>query len=309
MNELIKTHRPKRFTDVIGQTEAVSILTKLVSKNKVPNCILFTGPSGTGKTTLARILAKKLGCGIHDLTEINCADFRGIDTVREIRSHVSLMPISGRCRVWILDEVGTLNKLTQNAFLKLLEEPPERAYFMLATTEPAKLLRTIKTRCTEIKCKNLEWKALQDLITKICKKEGIEISEEVRDKLIETADGSARKALVILHQISELDNEDEQLESIQSADSEKEAIELARALMRPNTQWKEIAKLLKEIDEEPESIRRLVLGYANAVALNGGGMASRALSIIDCFASPYYETGKAGLTWSCYHVMQTGRKK
>jgi DNA polymerase-3 subunit gamma/tau len=306
--ELYRKYRPKKFIDVLGQPEAISILSRFVKKENVPHVILFHGPSGTGKTTLARILATKLKCRGKDLIEKNCADFRGIDTIREIRSHISHVPIMGKSRVWIIDESGELGRPAQNAFLKILEEPPNHAYFFLATTEPQKLLKTIRTRCTEIKTQLLDFQIMEELINSICEKEKEKVTTEVRDKIIEVADGSARKALVILNQIIGLDDEEVQLSAIDAADNEKQAVELARALISHNPQWKDISKLIKNIKEEPESIRRLVLAYVAGIAINGG-LVEKCIGIIDAFGQNYFDSGKAGLVWSAYQCCSKPKKR
>jgi DNA polymerase-3 subunit gamma/tau len=306
--ELTKKYRPKLFKQIVGQPEAVETLNRLLKADQVPHTTLFYGPSGVGKTTLARILAHKLGCRGKDLNEVNCADFRGIDTVRDIRSRLGHIPMMGKCRVWIIDEAGELGKPAQNAFLKVLEEPPNHVYLMLATTEPQKLLKTIRTRCTEIKTKSLNPIDMETLILSICKQEKEKINSDVKDKIIEVSDGSARKALVILHQIIGLKNKQKQLEIISSADVEKQAIEICRLLMSYNPQWKDVSALIQQVDEEPESIRRMVLGYAAAVALKGG-LLDKAIKIIDCFSQNYYDTGKAGLVWSAYHCCQKAQNR
>jgi len=140
------------------------MLAQMVKRNKVPHTLLFSGPPGCGKTTLARILRKKLNCGKYDFSEVNCADFRGIDMVRDIRSHLQQAPISGDCRVWLIDEAHKLSNDAQNAFLKMLEDTPNHVYFFLATTNPQKLLKTIRTRCTEVVVKSLGDKNMEELI-------------------------------------------------------------------------------------------------------------------------------------------------
>ena len=144
-------YRPKRLADFLGNTETVQALRALMEREEMPHTILFTGPSGTGKTTLARIVARRLQCSEHDLQELNTADFRGIDTIRDVVRNMALCPMSGSCRVWILDEVHQLSKDAQHALLKALEDTPKHVYFLLATTDPAKLLPTIRTRCVTFK--------------------------------------------------------------------------------------------------------------------------------------------------------------
>jgi DNA polymerase III gamma/tau subunit len=304
MKELYKIYRPKKLKDVIGQESAVSSLSKMIEKDTIPHAILLTGPSGCGKTTLARILSKKVDCGKMDLIENNCADFKGIDTIREIRSAMVSSPISGKSRVWIIDECHKLTNDAQNAFLKLLEDTPSHVYFILCTTEPNRLIKTIRTRCTEISVKSLSDKEIEKLISSVCKKEKIKLSEEVIDKIVDVSEGSARKALVVLHQIRDIKSKEGQLNAISSSISENQGITIARLLFNTKTKWKEIADVLKTIENnDAESIRWLILGYAKSVLLNGGNLSARAYQVIRVFQDNWYDCKSAGLISGCYEII------
>lgn len=303
--ELYRRYRPKLFKEVIGQPEAIEMLDKFLKSNTLPHALLLTGSSGCGKTSIARILKAKLKCGDNDFNEINAADFRGIDTVRDIRQRMGLAPIEGECRIWLIDEAHQVTSQAQAILLKLLEDTPSHVYFMLATTDPGKLLPTIKTRCTEIKVKSLSIKDMKALIESIAEKEKKVLEEEVVDRIIEVADGSARKALVLLGQVIKIEETDKQLDCILSSDSKRQAIEIARCLMNPRGNWGEMAKILKDIEEEPESLRYMILGYATSVLLGGGKLAGRAFQIINTFESNFYDSKKAGLVRACYEVMNS----
>lgn len=302
--ELYRRYRPQSFKDVVGQPDAVRVLTDLGRRGVVPHCLLFSGPSGCGKTTLARILKSKLKCSDADFREINCADFRGIDMVREIRERMSLAPMGGACRIWLIDESHKLSGDAQNAFLKLLEDTPRHVYFMLCTTDPQKLIATIRTRCTEIKLRSLKPGELTQLAVATATSEGIQLGTEVADRIGEVADGSARKALVLLNQIIGLKGEEEQLAAVAAGEASTQSIEIARALMNSRTAWSDMAKLLKATDDEPESLRRMILGYCNSVLLGGGAAAKRAFELIDIFSRPFFDTGKAGLTAACWEALK-----
>jgi len=302
--ELYKKYRPKELSEIIGQPSSITTLKSLIKSGKIPHTLLFSGPSGCGKTTLARILRKVLKCSQHDLTELDCADFRGIEMVRNIRSHLLQAPIQGKCRIWIIDECHKLTNEAQNALLKMLEDTPNHVYFMLATTDPQKLKNTIRTRCTEIIVKSLNSKSMSNLLSSVCEKEGVDISEEVLDKIIEYSEGSARKALVLLNQIIELEDEDEMIEAIQSTTVEEQSKNIVKALLNPRCKWQEIAKILKTIQtEEPEQIRWQILGYTKAILLSAGKYSSRAYLIIDAFRDHFYDSKHAGLVAACYEII------
>lgn len=302
MHEIYKTHRPTSLAAVIGQPEACRVLGDFIKKKRIPHAILFTGPSGCGKTTLARIVRSELSCQDLDFSEMNCADFRGIDMVREMRSRMGLAAMGGGCRVYLIDECHKLTNDAQTALLKMLEDTPKHVYFMLCTTDPNKMLRTLLTRCTEVRVKPVTGKVLGELVGKVARKEKIAVGEEVIEKIVEVADGSPRKALVLLDQIREIDDEETQLNAIQSSDIKAQAIEICRTLMNPRAVWADMAKVLKGVEEDPESIRWMVLGYMTNVLLGGGKMAPRAYNIIQIFRDNFFDSKKAGLVSCCYEV-------
>lgn len=303
MREIHLEERPSTFKQVVGQREACQQLIGLgKSEEGIPHTLLFSGPSGCGKTTLARIVRRKLKCSDADFTEVNAADNRGIDMVRGIQGRIGFSPMDGACRVWLIDECHQLTADAQGAFLKMLEEPPGHAYFMLATTRPEKLRRAIRTRCTEIKVRHLTEPELAGLVNRIAEeREDAPLADAVAKKLAEVADGSARKALVLLAQILGIEDDKAKLATLENADVKKAAIEIARAVMGRKP-WRVVAGLIKGCDEEPESIRWMMLGYFGTVALGGGKMADRAVAVLEEFQDNYFDTKRAGLIISCYRA-------
>jgi len=303
MREIHLEERPTSLKQVVGQREACAQLVALgKSEEGIPHCLLFTGPSGCGKTTLARIVRRKLRCSDNDFNEINAAENRGIDMVRSIQARVGLAPIDGETRVWLIDECHQLTGDAQGAFLKLLEEPPDHVYFMLATTNPAKLRKTIKTRCTELKVRDLTDSEIIGLVNRIAEERaGEPLNDAVTNKLAEVAEGSARKALVLLQQIISIEGDGRKVATLQNADAKAAAIEIARGLMK-HRPWKEIAATIKTCDEEPEGIRWMILGYFTTVALSGSQAAGQAITIMEEFQDNYFDTKKAGLVMSCYQA-------
>ena len=301
--ELYKKYRPKKFEDLIGQSIAVKLLTKKMKSNNLPHTILFTGPSGCGKTTVVRILKRMLKCSKSDFTIMNASKERGIQDVRKIDLRMRQAPIDGDCRIWLIDEAHKLTNDAQNAFLLMLEDTPRHVYFMLATTHPQKLIKTIRTRSTQINLKSLSGKDLEKLLFSVSEQEQFELPEDVCDKIVENSDGSARKALVLLDQVIELD-EEEMIDAIANALSEQQGFAVARALHNPKIRWSAMAKILKEVEtEEPETIRWIVLGYARKVILSCSGLEGRAYSIIDVFRDHFYDSKHAGLVAACYEVV------
>lgn len=310
--ELYRKHRPSVFRQVFGQDEAVSILDRLLRQKKLPHVLLFTGPSGVGKTTLCRILKKKLGCSDPDYQEVNCAAIESpMEKVREIEQRMGLSPWGGSCRIWLLDEVQSLSRTTfaQQALLKMLEDTPKHVYFFLATTNPEKVIKTIQTRCTRIDLSPLPPKDLRAMLEQVYKKEGIEeVSDKVLDRIVDVADGSGREALVQLNKALSRETEREQLEAVQRSGTVQKAFDLVRALLwthpKPKT-WKELASIISGIDdgEDWEGVRRMILSIATKEMLKPGGNAARAHSIVSGFRDDWYACGKAGLIDACWGVI------
>jgi DNA polymerase III gamma/tau subunit len=284
--------------DFLGNENTTAALRSMMEREEIPHTILFTGPSGCGKTTLARIVAKRLKCSKYDLQELNTANFRGIDTIRDVIRNMALCPMSGTCRVWILDEVHQISKDGQHALLKALEDTPKHVYFLLATTDPEKLLPTIRTRCVTFDVKPLSDKLMDVLLKTVIQKEGVDnVPQETIDQIVQDSLGSSRMALSVLDKIINMAPTDMLVAAKQQASQNNAAIDLCRALIgkRP---WKEIGKIIQGLDQEPESVRRAVLGYMQAVLLKGDN--PQAYIVLSAFRAPLYDIGKPGLTIAAY---------
>jgi len=299
---LYKKYRPEEFAGIVGNEDIVEYLESTLQKESEewPHAILLHGSTGCGKTTLARIIAGAMDCDSLDLKEINTANFRGIDTVRDMIKHAGYKAIAGDSRVWVIDEVHKMTNDAQNALLKLLEDSPSHAYFILCTTEPEKLLPTIKGRCMQLQVKSLTDRQMFKLLKSVTKKEEKKLKTPVYDQIIQDSFGLPRNALQILERVLGVPK-DQQLEiARQSAIQYSESIELCRALIGSNG-WKKISSILKGLkDQEAESIRRHVLGYCQSVLLNGGN--DKAAQVIEEFWEPLYNIGFPGLVFACYSV-------
>lgn len=219
---LYRQERPETFQDVIGQEHIIRILENQIKTDKVGHAYLFCGTRGTGKTTIARLLAKGVNC-LHensearpcgscahcqaisegtfvDVIEMDAASNRGITDVREIKESVKYPPAVGRKKVYIIDEVHMLTTPAFNALLKTLEEPPENIIFILATTDPEQLPQTILSRCQRMDFKRLSHAMLVEYYSKICESRGIELKKGAADIIATSADGSVRDGLSLLEQ-------------------------------------------------------------------------------------------------------------
>ena len=281
-------YRPRTLKTVIGQPEAVAILSQKIARQSIPHVMALTGPSGCGKTTIARILAKALGCAKGDFVEYNSANFTGVATARILIRAANRRPLYGPCRVWVIDEAHQLSKDAQDALLKLFEDTPEYGYFFICTTEPRKLLKAIQTRVFHIPVKLVSANDLTSRLLYITGKENVEVSEDVLEKIVEHAEGSVRMAERLLEKVIDLDSVPQQLKAIDHfSDTKREAVEVARLLMGFRPKWSQVAKVLREMDEEqPETIRRVIIAYFRSVLLGGGKMSARANAIIRIFQHP-----------------------
>jgi DNA polymerase III gamma/tau subunit len=306
--ELYKKYRPQTLTELHGNTSIKQMLKKWLAEDATPHCILFQGGSGMGKTTIARVLRKRLDCSDRDLVELNAAgEARGIETIRTIQSRMHMAPLGGKCRVWIIDEAHKLTGDAQNALLKILEDTPRHVYFFLCTTDPQKLLPTIKTRASVVTVTPLSTTEMQGLLKKVMMKEDFDVSEDVVDAIVEVADGGARKALVLLHSVRYVEGEEQQLALVKREETQRQAIDLCRLLIDKKNKWPTVAKYIKELKKsegfEAESFRWMMLAYAESIVLSGGPLANRAFCILNQFSTNYYDTKTSGLVVDCWELV------
>ena len=218
---LYRAYRPQKFSEVVGQEHIIKTLQNAIKLNKVAHAYLFCGPRGTGKTTLAKIMAKAMNCehgpsiepcceceickgitkgSVSDVIEIDAASNNGADDIRALRETVKFMPSVGKYKVYIIDEVHMLSTAAFNALLKTLEEPPHHVIFILATTEPYKLPTTILSRCQRFDFQGISIEDILKRLRIVAKEENINISDEALHQIAISAEGGMRDALSLFDQ-------------------------------------------------------------------------------------------------------------
>ena len=222
---LARKYRPNSFDEVIGQDHVVQVIKNSIDQERVHQAFLFSGTRGVGKTTIARLLAKCLNCMSSDsptsqpcnkcdssiaiqegksidFLEIDAASRTGVDHMRELLSSIYTSPSVSRFKIFLIDEVHMLSRGSFNALLKTLEEPPSHVIFLLATTDPEKIPKTVISRCLQLNLKTVSRIELEEHFRKICEKEAIKSDDESLALVAKAAEGSVRDGLSLLDQAS-----------------------------------------------------------------------------------------------------------
>lgn len=296
--EWTQKYRPGALKEMVLPGHLSSMLKNMIKQGEIPHFVMLSGEAGTGKTTLARILAKSILNSKAE--EYNSSDFRGIDFVREITGHMRRPSVYGKTTFHIFDEVHKLTNDAQNAFLKFLEDMPDFSYVVFCTTEPMKLIPAIRSRATEIQIPLVTEKDMEARLLEIADLENVgDVETEVLDTIHELCRGSMRKA-VNLFQNWVISGKDFEVLQRTVDEESPEIVDLCRGLL--NGTWKGVQTILKKLQAEPESVRYAVLGYMTTVLLSAGKNEVASI-VIDYFSEPFYNSGKAGLANACYKSM------
>jgi DNA polymerase-3 subunit gamma/tau len=231
---LYRAYRPQDFSEVRGQEHVVSVLKAAVKEGKVAHAYLFAGGRGTGKTSMARILARAVGTNEQDIYEMDAASNRGIEEIRSLREGVSTLPFASTYKFYIIDEAHALTKDAWGAFLKTLEEPPAHAVFVLATTELDRVPETIVSRCQVFSFKKPSHEVLKALVLDVAKKEGASMTPAAAELVALMGDGSFRDTLGILQKVLTLSSDtkltEEEVAQVVGAPAAQTVNEFLRAL-------------------------------------------------------------------------------
>ena len=275
---LYRKYRPVDFDNVYGQEEVVKVIKNAIINNKVSHAYLFCGPRGTGKTTIAKIIAKLVNCehlengepcgkcynclnfiNSNDIVEIDAASNNGVDEIREIRDKVNLVPSNAKYKVYIIDEVHMLTTQAFNALLKTLEEPPAHVIFILATTEPHKIPLTIASRCQKFRFSKISDDLIAQRLRQIADFENIDIDNDALFEIARLADGGMRDAINILDQLVAYTNSKITLDDIYKVNgsvSYSDLCELLRAITFNDKV--RIIEFVDNIDKNGKEINKFV---------------------------------------------------
>lgn len=292
--ELHRKYRPGDFHEFIGNDALIKSLKSTIGRKHV---YLFHGPKGCGKTTLARLVGSALK--IEDVFEYNAADRTGVDDARKLIRDVQLLPARGDRKMYIIDEIHRMSPNAQDDLLKTLEEPPDHVFFALCTTKPGKLVDTIRSRAGECyKVTRFKKKPMLVLLEWVIKTEEIKITDNVFVAIIDNAEGIPRDALIMLDMVRDMEDPDDALDLLeQKIDTTPEIADLCRLLVKKG-KWKEVSTILRDLEEDPEDVRHVILSWMRKVLLDSES--DHIATVIELFEDNFYDSGKAGLAVAVY---------
>jgi len=285
---LCDDYRPGTWDEVCGQ-EAVVTALRGVCKRRTAHTFLLSGPAGTGKTTLARIATDSLGCHPSERIEIDAATYTGVDDMRRIQEIAKLKPFSDSPRCVIIDECHRLSGQAMDSLLKVTEEPPDHLFWFFCTTNPAKLPKTLQTRCAKFELKPLTDSQLGNIYSDVIEQEKIKLPPDVGELIIRNANGSARQMLSNLEICRDAKTKKEVAELLRIALDTVAVIELCRFLAQPGS-WAKCMTIMDKLeDESPEGVRIVVTNYFGKALRNSNTdkAAVKFLQILEPFATPY----------------------
>ncbi len=274
---LYRKYRPANLDEIYGQNTIIKVIKNSILQNKISHAYLFTGPRGTGKTSVAKIFSKIINCenknnydacgkcksctekNNNDIIEIDAASNNGVDEIREIKNKIDLVPANGKYKIYIVDEVHMLTIGAFNALLKTLEEPPSHAIFILATTEPHKIPETILSRCQRFDFKKINNQSIKERLKEISQKENITINEEALIEIARICDGGMRDSVNMLDQLTLLTNKEITVENVHELNGtlrEKELESFISNIYCGKTD--EIFKKIDDFDQKGKNFAKII---------------------------------------------------
>lgn len=298
---LITSLRPKSFEEFYGNKRTVEAIKDILKRKDKPHAYLFQGDSGCGKTTMARILASELKAERGDIVELNAANMRGIDTTREIVRTSSFVPQFSVSKIYIMDECQQLTRAAQEALLKVLEDSPEYCYFVFCSTQPERLIGTLKNRCSVFDFLPLRPPDMESFIRdSYFRVKGEEIDKEVLVKIKLVSDGCPRTALKCIERIMNMDDFDEIREELEVGTVvDKSVLNLCKKIVsRKLDRWKECLEAFNNLEViDVNEVRASILSYLSTYLLKSKNIddAIRFSDMIRCFDYVDYQNKKAYL--------------
>lgn len=290
MSALHTDYRPKKLDDVVGQREVIKALDATIRKGS-ERAFLFYGPSGTGKTTLARITARAIGCEDKDLIDVDAATHTGIDAMRELKQLTRYRAFGeSPWRGLLIDECHRLSAQAWDSLLKALEEPPEHVLWLLCTTEFNKVPATIKRRCMKLALAPVQEADLRKLLAKVAAAENMKMPREVQDIVIRMAQGSPGQMLMNMATCRAAEDRAEAVKLLRDVQESDKVADLCKFLLRGGGSWPAAAVLIEKLAEEnPESVRIGVCNYLGGALRRARSEkeACAILGVLDPFTAPF----------------------